>query len=84
MNLSSAIPIREGFTFLGWSITEDGTGILLEPGNVSFMTVHRANLGTIYAVWDSNPVMELVFESDPIADGIIIPPGYHLVTITTP
>ena len=49
--LSSGIPTRNGYTFLGWSTSPTATSAMFAPGGTYFLT-H----GTIilYAVWQSN------------------------------
>lgn len=68
---------REGYTFIDWDV----------PSNVLFTSFDNGTLligppsagsYTITAKWERNAI-PLVFESDPISDGILIPPNHHLV-----
>ncbi len=54
LTLSSAIPTRSGYTFLGWSTSSTATSATYQPG-ASFTT--NANT-TLYAVWQANVVAE--------------------------
>lgn len=54
LTLSSYVPTRSGYTFLGWSTSSTATTATYQPG-VSFTT--NANT-TLYAVWQKNAVAE--------------------------
>ena len=48
--VSSAIPAREGYTFLGWAGNPDATTATVQPGNTITTPRETTNL---YAVWES-------------------------------
>ena len=49
--VSSAIPAREGYNFLGWAGKQDATEPSVKPGNTVTTTATTTKL---YAVWQSN------------------------------
>lgn len=49
--VSSAIPAREGYNFLGWAGNPDATTATVQPGNTITTPKETTNL---YAVWQSN------------------------------
>lgn len=49
--VSSAIPAREGYNFLGWNGKRDATTPTVQPGN--WVTTHATDT-RLYAVWQSN------------------------------
>ena len=58
LTLSTTVPTREGYTFLGWATAADATQASLQPGGS-----YTANADvTLYAVWQQNQV-----EPDPDA-----------------
>ena len=49
--VSSAIPAREGYNFLGWNVKPDATTPTVQPGN---WVTTPATATRLYAVWQSN------------------------------
>lgn len=49
--VSSAIPAREGYNFLGWNGKPDATTPTVQPGN---WVTTPATATRLYAVWQSN------------------------------
>ena len=48
LTVSSLAPTREGYTFIGWSITADATEAVLQPGDVYGVDKNI----TLYAIWE--------------------------------
>ena len=71
---------RDGYTFLRWT-TPTGFYVQDYTDYNGSICVCPPSTGTytITAVWEQNAI-PLDFESDPVTDGILIPPGHHLVT----
>ena len=53
LKLSSEIPVRKGYTFLGWAKTANASKAEYQPGD-SYKT--DANV-TLYALWEKDPVV---------------------------
>lgn len=72
---------RDGYTFLRWT-TPTGFYVLDYTDYNGSICILPPSTGTytITAVWEQNAI-SLVFESDPVTDGILIPPGHHLITL---
>ena len=51
VNLSTSKPVRDGYTFLGWSNDKDATEGDFQPGTRGYL---KGNV-TLYAVWEKNP-----------------------------
>jgi len=47
MPLSETVPVRAGYTFLGWNTSENGFGITMQPGDLLEMN----DTVTLYAQW---------------------------------
>lgn len=54
--VSSTIPTRDGYTFLGWADCADATAATYHAGN-SVVLTKDAPAKTIYAVWQKNPTV---------------------------
>ena len=50
ITLSSTVPVRENYTFIGWATTSDATSATYQPGDI-YSTDASA---TLYAVWQYN------------------------------
>ena len=51
LTISSAVPVRSGYTFLGWSTSKTATTAQYKPGDI-----YNTNASaTLYAVWKKNP-----------------------------
>ena len=73
--VSSAIPAREGYNFLGWNGKPDATTPTVQPGNWVTTTATTTKL---YAVWQSNtPPTDKPTEND--VTGVIV----DIVCVTT-
>lgn len=65
--LSEIVPVRSGYTFLGWSDTKYGDitsafqAQTVAPTIVKKHTIH-AGTNTVYAVWGKNPIITFVDE----------------------
>ncbi len=52
LTLSSTIPARDGYSFLGWSTSKTATSAVYQPGDT-----YTGNSGiTLYAVWQAVPI----------------------------
>lgn len=51
INIPSQIPSREGYDFIGWNTSPDGTGTLYNPGD---SLIAPENNLTLYAQWNEN------------------------------
>lgn len=49
---SSKIPTKEGYTFLGWSLSPDSTEVKIKSGSVMKYTGNHDDI--LYAVWEKN------------------------------
>ena len=54
--VSSTVPTRDGYTFLGWADCADATAATYHAGN-SVVLTKDAPAKTIYAVWQKNPTI---------------------------
>lgn len=52
INTSSKIPSREGYTFLGWSLSPDSTEVKIKSGSIMKYTGNHDDI--LYAVWEKN------------------------------
>lgn len=52
INTSSKIPLREGYTFLGWSLSPDSTEVKIKSGSIMKYTGNHDDI--LYAVWEMN------------------------------
>ena len=50
-NLSSTVPVRNRYTFLGWATIASGTDKLFQPNQ----SVYTSGDVTLYAMWQANP-----------------------------
>ncbi len=50
LTLSDVVPTKEGYTFLGWSITKTGTTVNYNPGDI----YSDNNDIVLYAIWQAN------------------------------
>lgn len=48
LTITSVIPVKEGYTFLGWATDSDGSGTLYSPGDSFKINADT----TLYAVWE--------------------------------
>lgn len=51
LTLSSSVPTRSGYTFIGWGLTGSSTYASFQPGGSYSTNASR----TLYAVWEKNP-----------------------------
>ena len=56
--VSSAIPTRDGYTFLGWADDADATAVQYHGGDKITLTKDNPTK-TIYAVWKENPPLDI-------------------------
>ena len=56
--VSSAIPTRDGYTFLGWADDADATAVQYHGGDKITLTKDNPTK-TIYAVWEENPPLDI-------------------------
>ncbi len=56
--VSSAIPTRDGYTFLGWADEADATAVQYHGGDKITLTKDNPTK-TIYAVWKENPPLDI-------------------------
>lgn len=54
--LTGDIPTREGYTFLGWNTSADGTGTAYKPG-ATFSTTSTEATNVLYAQWQADKSM---------------------------
>ena len=82
VNLSDIVPIRNNYTFVGWSESSDSTAAEYQPGDRFTM---GNSLVTLFAVWTKNP--ELVYNANGgifnTYAGASYPRAGSLVTLTS-
>ena len=54
ITISSSVPKRDGYSFLGWSTSSTATTATYKAGNSYSFTYSTANAVTLYAVWQAN------------------------------
>ena len=59
--LSSAVPTRSGYTFLGWSTSSGATAATFQPGDIFAIDADT----TLFAVWQENAVTKYTLTFDP-------------------
>lgn len=76
--VSSAIPAREGYNFLGWNGKPDATTPTVQPGN---WVTTPATATRLYAVWQSNtpPIDKLDKPKESDVTGVVV----DIVCVTT-
>ena len=60
VTIDAAVPVREGYTFLGWTAQKDGKFAQYKPGNQ--LTVNMDT--TFYAVWKENSATAAALQVD--------------------
>lgn len=68
--VSSTVPVRDGYTFLGWSTSSSATAASYVGGNS--ISVSYNGTTTLYAVWEKNEPV-LVWTTSPSQDCIKLP-----------
>ena len=64
LHILGDVPVRDGYTFLGWGTSVDGNSQLLEPGFNSYF-LNQQLIETLYAIWEPDVATVLEFLSDP-------------------
>ena len=72
VTITSEIPVRDGYTFLGWSTNPDDLQAMYQTGET---TTPSGNL-VLYAVWSSDEY-EIEFVTNDGGDSIIVRQGYE-------
>jgi len=72
--VSSGVPTREGYTFLGWADSSSATSPSYHAGS-SITLTYASPSKTIYAVWSSSPIVPDVDDFYIEVDSIYIPAG---------
>ena len=60
--VSDAVPVREGYTFKGWTVDKNGTGTVYQ-GNDK-IDVAYGSTTTLYAQWEMNLETKLVYDAN--------------------
>lgn len=60
LTLSSELPVREGYEFLGWGTSAQATAASYSPGGI-YTT--ESNI-TLYAIWSLIPMLSISYDSD--------------------
>ena len=66
--VTSVVPTREGYTFLGWSTAKDATTATYTAGTTVTLTA-TASVATLYAVWQANA--PVVVSEDLIGNAVL-------------
>jgi uncharacterized repeat protein (TIGR02543 family) len=64
LTLSTSIPSRSGYTFLGWSTSKSATSPTYAAGGTLNTDVYSGNI-TLYAVWKKNAVVPVAIKTQP-------------------
>ena len=54
LTLSSTVPTREGYTFLGWATSADGNVVYRVGDEVINLTINSDETINLYAVWQKD------------------------------
>ena len=60
ITLSSSVPTRSGYTFLGWSTSSSATSATYQPGGTFSLNANT----TLYAVWKANPTYSITYNAN--------------------
>lgn len=60
--VSDAVPVREGYTFMGWTVDKNGTGTVYQRNDK--IEVAYGSTTTLYAQWEMNLETKLVYDAN--------------------